>query len=211
MTYRRLKKPVIYSAYLVGFILIISSILLIRKTVLKNNDNTDYVTKTIFEDIIPVIGEDQENTVEQIINPYTDPTVQITKNFYDYKANEKEQIDSIIYYEGTYIPSTGLTFKGEGTFDIVAILSGTVQSIKEDDLLGTIIEIKHEDDIISVYQSVKEVNVKENDTISQGQVIATSGNSNIDKESGEHLYFELIINNETVNPSDYIGKLVNEI
>lgn len=124
------------------------------------------------------------------------------------KTNKK---NSIIYYEGTYIPSTGITYKGKDTFDVVAILSGTVTSVHQDEILGNVIEIKHENNIVSIYQSLGEVSVKENDQVTQGQVIGKSGNSNIDKDSGNHLYFEISINNKTVNPLNYIGKKTNEI
>ena len=210
MTYRKLKKPIIYALYVVGFILIITSIFLVQKTLYKKPDDTSYVNKTIFEDVEPVI-EVVQPTVEQITNPYIDESIQITKKYYDYNSDEKEQKDSLIYYEGTYLPSTGLTYKGPENFDVISVLSGTVTLIKQDDILGNVIEITHENNVVSTYQSLSEVFVQENDTITQGQVIGKSGTSNIDKESGNHLYFELSINNQTVNPLNYFGKKINEV
>ncbi len=210
MTYRKLKRPVIYALYAVGFILIISSIFLVQKSLYKEPDNTEYVNKTIFDNVEPVVG-DATQVVEQIINPYIDGNVQVAKKYYDYNSDEKDQQDSLIYYENTYIPSTGLTFKGPDNFDVVAILSGTVTSVKDDEILGKVVEIKHDNNIVSTYQSLSDVTVKENDAVSQGQTIAKSGTSNIDKESGNHLYFELSVNNKTVNPLNYIGKKINEI
>lgn len=212
MTYRRLKKPVVYTLYAIGFILIISSIFLIQKSLYKKPDTTEYVNKTIFEDTVPVVSDTTtNNNIEQIANPYIDESVSITKKYYDYASDENEQKNSIIYYEGTYIPSTGITYKGKDTFDVVAILSGTVTSVRQDEILGDVIEIKHENNIVSIYQSLGEVSVKENDQVTQGQVIGKSGNSNIDKDSGNHLYFEISINNKIVNPLNYIGKKTNEI
>lgn len=212
MTYRRLKKPVVYTIYAIGFILIISSIFLIQKSLYKKPDTTEYVNKTIFEDTVPVVSDTTtNNNIEQIANPYIDESVSITKKYYDYASDENEQKNSIIYYEETYIPSTGITYKGKDTFDVVAILSGTVTSVRQDEILGNVIEIKHENNIVSIYQSLGEVSVKENDQVTQGQVIGKSGNSNIDKDSGNHLYFEISINNKIVNPLNYIGKKTNEI
>lgn len=212
MTCRRLKKPVVYTLYAIGFILIISSIFLIQKSLYKKPDTTEYVNKTIFEDTVPVVSDTTtNNNIEQIANPYIDESVSITKKYYDYASDENEQKNSIIYYEGTYIPSTGITYKGKDTFDVVAILSGTVTSVRQDEILGNVIEIKHENNIVSIYQSLGEVSVKENDQVTQGQVIGKSGNSNIDKDSGNHLYFEISINNKIVNPLNYIGKKTNEI
>ena len=74
-----------------------------------------------------------------------------------------------------------------------------------------IITIKHNDGIISVYQSVTNITVKEGDKINAGFVIATSSTSNISKDLNNHLYFELIIDGTCVNPENYYGKQVSEI
>ena len=83
--------------------------------------------------------------------------------------------------------------------------------VKEDKLLGKIIQMKHDKDIISIYQSLSETSVKKGDTVKQGQVIGKSGTSNISTDLGSHLLFELIINGSTVNPEEYYDKLVSEI
>ena len=54
--------------------------------------------------------------------------------------------------------------------------------------------------MISVYQSVKDVEVKEKDNVTKGQVIAKSGTNSIGSELGNHLHFELYKNNILVNP-----------
>ena len=107
--------------------------------------------------------------------------------------------------------NSGIAYGGKDNFDVIAILDGEVVEVKNDKLLGNIVQIKHNEKIISVYQSLSETNVKKGDTIKQGQVIGKSGTSNISKDLGSHLLFELIINGTTVNPEDYYDKLVNEI
>ena len=63
------------------------------------------------------------------------------------------------------------------------IVYGVVEAAnKEDQILGNVIEIKHSDDIVSTYQSLSEINVKEGDAVKQNQIIGKSGNSNIQKE-----------------------------
>jgi stage II sporulation protein Q len=57
--------------------------------------------------------------------------------------------------------------------------------------------------MISVYQGVNDIKVKEKDKVTQGQEIATSGTSNINSELGNHLHFELYKENILVNPEDY--------
>ena len=85
-------------------------------------------------------------------------------------------------------------------------LSGKVINVKEDDSLGKIIEIEHDKDFISIYQSLSEVSVKKDDIVNQGQVIGTSGTNELDKELGNHLHFELLYKGNIVNPEEHLNK-----
>lgn len=208
MENRRLKKPVVYLMYSLGFVLLVSIAYLIEGALSpkKLDDNPLYVSNTIFDDIVPVVATDTK-----IIRPYTDTEVKILRNYYDYKGEEKDQEQSIIVYDKTYLQSSGITYGGKDTFDVVSILDGTVLSVKEDELLGNVVEIRHDNDIISVYQSLGDVNVKINDSVKQGQVIGKSGTSNLNKDLGSNLYFELIIKGVIVNPDAYYDKNINEL
>ena len=65
--------------------------------------------------------------------------------------------------------------------------------------------------MISVYQSLGEVNVSLNDVVKQNQVIGKSGTSNIDLSLGNHLHFELMVKGEVVNPEDYYFKKLADL
>ncbi len=99
-----------------------------------------------------------------------------------------------------------MDFTKNETFDVIAVLNGTVINVKEDELLGKIVEIQHDNNFVSSYQSLSDVSVKKNDTVKQGQVIGKSGTNSIDKELGNHLHFELYLNSQVVNPEDYFDK-----
>ena len=122
-----------------------------------------------------------------------------------------KQKNSLILFENTYLPSTGISYKSDYDFDVVSILDGTVLTVKEDQTLGKIIEIKHDNNIISSYQSLSEILVKVGDTVTQGTIIGKSGTSNLEKELGSHLHFELTIESNTVDPEDYYGKELGNI
>lgn len=204
MESRRIKKSVVYAIYSIGIIALIGTIYLIEKSIAKdnfkeNNDNYGYVSKTIFDETVPVMNEAEG---VQIIRPYTDEQVKIVKNYYDYKGEEETQKNSIFFHEDTYMQSTGISYGGVEEFDVVAILDGTVTNVKEDELLGNIVEIKHSNNLTSVYQSLKDVNVKKDDKVSQGQPIAKAGTSNIDTSLKNHVYFELIKDGQVVNPEE---------
>lgn len=207
---RRLKKPVVYSLYGIAFCMLIGGLFLLEMSTNKFSSKEkeyQYVSKTGIEnDEVPVV-----NTKTTLIRPYIDSNVTIVKSYYDYQGSEDEQKESIIYYENTYMPSNGVSYgKNEG-FDVIAVLDGKVTSVKEDDTLGNIITIEHDNGIVSTYESIKDIKIKEGDTVKQGDVIAKSSTSNISSDLNNHLYFELSINNQTVNPENYFDKSIEEI
>ncbi|MBQ8534063.1 MAG: M23 family metallopeptidase [Bacilli bacterium] len=161
----------------------------------------DYVTETIVEDILPVI-----NQTKKIIRPYQDKTVRVLKNFYDYQSDEALQKTSIIVHENNYIQNSGVDYGKDTEFEVISILEGTVISVKEDDSLKGTIEIKHDNGFISVYQSLKDIKVKKDQVISQGQVLGTATTNELDKDLGNHLHFELLVSGQNVNPEIYLDK-----
>ncbi len=209
MKKRRLKKPLIYAFYSLGFVMLLGTLYLIDGFFPTNSFNgvdDDYVNKTIIEENIPVI-----NTSDTIVRPYLVNDVSILKNFYDYKSESENQEKSLIYYENTYLQNSGVSYGREATFDVVSILDGTVTAIKEDQNLGKIVEVTHSNDIISIYQSLSEVKVKENQEIKQGDIIGTSGTCNIENDLNNHLHFEMIVKGSIVNPENYYDKKISEI
>lgn len=161
----------------------------------------DYVTETIVEDILPVI-----NQTKKIIRPYQDNTVRVLKNFYDYQSDETLQKSSIIVHDNNYIQNSGVDYGKDTEFEVISILEGTVVNVKEDDSLKGTVEIKHDNGFISVYQSLKDIKVKKDQVISQGQVLGTATTNELDKDLGNHLHFELIVSGQNVNPEIYLDK-----
>ena len=216
---RKLKPFVVPMIYALTLILLVGSVYLVQDSINNksftknevNNNSSDYVDEVIYDDRdvdIPVVSTDT-----QIIRPYSNGDVKIVNNYYDYKANNEEQENSILYYQDTYIQNSGLDYAMEdkSVFDVISILDGTVTSVTDDDILGTIVEIKYSNDLTAVYQSLSEVSVKANDNVIQGSVIGKSGESNIGADLGSHLHFELYYQGLVVNPEEYFGKLLGEI
>ena len=171
-----------------------------------NNPNLKYVTNIDFSDTIEVAKNE-----EVMVKPYTSDNVKIGKNYYDYQENNENQENSIIYYEGTYIQNSGVDYVSDKEFDVVSCLDGTVISVGKTDLMGYVVEVKYNNDIIMSYQSLSEVTVKENDTVTKGQKLGVSGKSSIGSELGNHLHLEMYYNGTTVNPEDYYNKNIKEI
>ena len=200
-----MKKIIMYSIYSICFVLMLSVVVAYNKV---NNQSMEFIDSDynyvhdILDSSIQQVNKDSSNIINK---PYNDDKIKIVKSYYNYKSNEKEQEKSIIYYEGSYIQSSGVSYSNDSKFDVLAVYSGEVVEVKEDNLVGNSITIKHSDDTFSIYQSITDLNVKKGDKVNAGDKLAISGVSNIDKELGNHLYFELIVKGNNVNPEEYYG------
>ena len=126
-----------------------------------------------------------------IIRPYTSTDVSATIPYYNIDGTNDEQAAALIYYEGIYMQNTGVLYTSNNTFDVVSILDGTVKNIKEDSLMGNIVEIEHTNNLTTVYQSLGEVKVKVGDKVKQGDIIATSGQNKIATDASIVSLFEV--------------------
>jgi len=220
MKRRKLKKFVVPVVYVMSIAMLIASVYAVERLVnnafFKSTElKEDEVEDVIFNDDnivddgivdIPVV-----NTNIVIFRPYIDSKVKIVKNYYDYKDESVEQEKSIIYYGNTYMQNSGVDYGASFEFDVVSILDGTVVEVIDDDIMGKTVKIKHNNDLISVYQSMGNVNVEKDDVVTQGMIIGKSGSANVSPELGNHLHFELYYNGSVVNPEDYYDKNLNEI
>ena len=212
MIKRKLKSFVVPAIYSVAIVISIFSMYLVKNIFTKNMDSNKNEVKYVDNEItgvdtvIPVIS-----TSTSIIKPYTNNDVKIVNNFYNYQADAESQQNSILYYENTYMQNSGVDYAMDSEFDVVSILDGTVIKVEENDILGIIVEIRHTNDLISIYQSLKDVSVKVDDKVVQGQIIAKSGTSNINTSLTNHLHFELYHKGMIVNPEDYYNKLLGDL
>jgi stage II sporulation protein Q len=139
--------------------------------------------------------------------------VVIQKKFYDVNASSEEQEAALVSYGNTFQPNTGLDIamnNGEA-FEVVAALSGTVTKVQEDSLLGNVIEVEHDNNVVTRYQSLTDIAVEVGAQVAQGQVIAKAGQSLLNEEAGVHVHFEIRKDGTPVNPSSYFDKPVSAV
>ena len=95
--------PVLYGIVLLT--VVISLLIATRNLLKSSNPGVKYITtSTITDDVKPVISEDVK-----IVKPFKDSNIKILTHFYDAKASSEIQEKSLILFENTYIPSTGIT------------------------------------------------------------------------------------------------------
>lgn len=205
----KLKPYVIPSVYILIITIFSISAMSTFEDMPKDEEQIKYVSNVIFSNDTPVISTDSKTVM--ITRPYIDNDVKIGKNFYNYKDDEETQNNSIVNYENTYIQNSGIDYVQKDIFQVVSILDGTVVSVNNNELLGNTIEIQHDKNLISIYQSLSTVTVKEGDAVVQGQTIGKSGICKLNNELGNHLHFELFKEGQVVNPEEYFNKNIKDL
>lgn len=206
----KLKSSVVVCIYLLSVGAIISSLYLTAK-VLKasvySNDNLSYVYRNLIDDTVPVVSTDDG----KVIKPFGGEEVSVVKGFYEKDAESKAQEQSIIYYQNTYMPNTGVLYGTKEEFEVLVVADGTVEDVVADEVLGNVVTIKHTNNLITRYESLNEVNVMVGDTLKTGDVIGTSGENKIDSTYSNMLLFEVEHNGTYVNPENIYGMNIKEL
>ena len=104
------------------------------------NEPAEEVARSMENIVLPLSEKDRTNVV-------------IKTKFYEDTANAEDQEAAIVVYQNQYHPNTGIdvAVKDSEAFDVMAALSGTVTKVQEDALLGNVIEIEHDDNIVTRY------------------------------------------------------------
>ncbi len=205
----RLRPYVFPAIYMILVLVLLGTVYyngLISNNYKESDEHLKYVTSLNFLDVIPIAKDE-----EIMVRPYNDETVKIGKSYYDYQESSENQEKSIIYYEGTYIQNSGVDYVGDNSFDVVSCLDGTVISAEKTDLMGYVVEVRYDNNVIISYQSLSEVAVKANDNVTKGQKIGTSGKSSIGSELGNHLHLEMYYDGIVVNPEKYYNTNIKDI
>jgi Membrane proteins related to metalloendopeptidases len=173
-----------------------------------NDEDLTYVSGAIFDFTIPVLSTNSEVI---IVKPFTNPNVKVERGYYDYKAENSVQENSIIYYEDTYMQNSGISYTCDNEFEVISILEGTVIKITDNEILGKTVEIRHDSNLISIYHSITDIKVSQGDAITQNQIIGKSGTAKIFADKPNKLHFEVIHNGKYVNPEKLYDKKIKEL
>jgi stage II sporulation protein Q len=199
--------PIIYTIALFLFGISIFYVGKIAKLNKTNIENTNYVSYELVTDneYVPVVY-----APPTIMKPYLMDTVTISHPFYNYEDESSNQEKSLIFYENTYIQNSGVDYTNKEIFDVFSVLDGTVIDVTENDILGKTIKIRHNNELVSTYECLSEVNVKIDDTVMRGERIGKSGTSNMYPENS-NLHFELSYSGKNIDPELSYNKTIDEL
>jgi murein DD-endopeptidase MepM/ murein hydrolase activator NlpD len=114
------------------------------------------------------------------------------------KYGTKDELHPSGHYAVDYGVPTGTPVKAAASGTVVAVGSGSGARS-----YGNNIEISHADGFSTMYAHLNSSNVRIGQTVTQGEVVAQSGNTGF--SSGPHLHFELRKNGAKIDPSPYLG------
>lgn len=197
---RKLKKFVIPTA---GGVLVLSSLIslpIIFGGKTKVDSGYRYTVSEIKDKIFPVINEVEE---KKPMKPFLEETVSKAKDFYRKDDTEDVQINSLIYYEKTYMPSTGILYSSDEKFEVVSSYDGKITKIGEDNILGKYVVIEHTNGYKTMYYSLSEVGVTEGAQVIKGDPIGLSGSNKIEGSLNNNILFETYHDGYLIDPEDF--------
>lgn len=116
--------------------------------------------------------------------------------------------DSLVYSDTLkeWITHNGIDIKADKTSVVGAASAGTVYAIKNDPRYGLTVIINHDNGYQTVYSNLLTAEfVVQGEKVEKGQSIGTVGNSaSFEIADDYHLHFELLSNNEYVDPVIYM-------
>lgn len=91
---------------------------------------------------------------------------------------------------------------------VQAASAGTVKSVENDQLLGTMVTVEHAGGYQTIYANLEaKPTVKQGDAVSAGQTIGSVGSTSIVENSeGPHLHFSVLKDGKPVNPDTFLKK-----
>ena len=97
----------------------------------------------------------------------------------------------------------GVDFAGKEGANVVAVATGVVTFSGRRGGYGNLVEINHGNGYVTRYAHNKEHLVEAGERVEKGQVIALMGSTG--RSTGPHVHFEVLRNNQVVNPGKYIA------
>ncbi len=118
-------------------------------------------------------------------------------------------MDQLQYNEttGDWRTHDGVDITAPAGTNVSAACSGTVLSVREDDLMGYTVTVEHGNGYRSIYASLQpEIRVQEGDFVSAGEVLGAVGNSSlIESGQGAHLHFAVTKDGVPMDPKEFLS------
>ena len=103
---------------------------------------------------------------------------------------------------------SGIDIPAEQGVVILAAADGTVTETGFDPVRGNYLILDHGDGLTTLYAHCRNVDVKEGDTVQDGEMVAAVGSTGM--STGSHLHFEVRQDGEAQNPVAYFDSTIRD-
>ncbi|MEG0259724.1 MAG: M23 family metallopeptidase [Lysinibacillus sp.] len=127
--------------------------------------------------------------------------IQVIQDFYDMGADEKARENALMVFNQSFSTSSGLSISMDAKeFEVLAAMSGEVVDVKLDALTGNTVMLKHPNGMETHYSSLKDIQVKKGEKITQGQQLGIATENEWNPTAGIHMHFEVLEDGKYINP-----------
>ena len=177
------------------------------QTTAEKEDNVQVISdadKSVVNDVSPEVLEtmlpvdETEEQTEKIVR-YSMPLNGETQRGFS--------VDELIWDDTMqdWRTHSGIDIASKQGDEVDTAAAGTVTEAKKDEMYGYIVKIDHGDGVTTVYKNLEKTVVEEGDTVDEGQMIGTVGNSAaFELAQDAHIHFEVLNDGEYVNPAEFI-------
>lgn len=136
--------------------------------------------------------------------PTADPALSRLQPPVDGKVIRVFAVNSLIWSETLqqWMTHPGVDVTANKGDAVYCVLPGTVESVRADDMLGTVVTVAHENGLTSVYASLRDAPpVREGEAVAARQIIGYIGDTALSEcAERSHLHFELLVNGAPIDP-----------
>ena len=162
--------------------------------------------------------KDAENVSSQVELPVQDETPQMPEAELPQEAAKPAEpveevaafsVDELTYNEtlGDWRTHDGIDIAAEVGTQVIAACSGVVTAVRDDDMMGTLVTIAHDDGYETTYANLRSSpGVGEGQYVSAGEVIGAVGSSSIAEFSmPAHLHFSVSKDGVPCDPAEFLN------
>ena len=117
-------------------------------------------------------------------------------------------VDALAYDRtmGDWRTHGGMDISAQEGQQVLCVRDGRVQSVEQDDLMGTTVAVDHGEGLVSVYANLSpETEIEVGQEVDTGAVLGAVGNTAIaEGAQPSHLHLEMTLNGEPVDPAEYL-------
>ena len=108
------------------------------------------------------------------------------------------------------MPSSGVVYEADEVFDVIAVFDGKVTNIKEDEILGNVVEITHNTNLITYYYSLSDIKVEIGTEVKAGSILGKATTNKIYNEKNNFL-FEVYYQGKSLNPEKFYSMNIDDL